>query len=87
MATADVRKRYGKYSAGPFLKESLVVRVTTSEDTIDLLMQNPQFVLVQPVNVDLGGTADPVSATVSGKTVTIHDGTSARDYLIEAMGF
>lgn len=91
MATpATIKKRYGKYSLGPFNKESIVVELVTDGDQqnlVNLLMSNPEYVTVKPVNTDLGGTPDDVSATISGKQVTIHDGTVGQRYWVEVVGF
>ena len=72
---------------GPVKKE--FVHITsdgTDDDTLASLLQDPQTVSITSINTDLGGTADPASATLSGKTATLRD-PAAQDYLVEFVGF
>lgn len=59
----------------------------TDPDTIEARIQNPVTVNVRSVNTDLAGTADASSATVSGKTVSLHNTTNTEEYLVEILGF
>lgn len=89
MATAaTIKKRYGKYSVGPYNKEDVVIELVSDSDNqnlVNLLMANPAYVLIRPVNYD--STSDTASAEISGRQVTVHDGTVGRLYLVEAIGF
>lgn len=89
MATAaTIKKRYGKYSAGPFMREVVVIELVSDGDNqnlVNLLMADPAYVTVAPVNYD--ATSDTASAELSGRQVTVHDGTVGRQYLVEVVGF
>ena len=59
----------------------------TNDDTaISSLLANVEAVSIAPANADQTGTADGVSVTFSGKALTLRD-PSARDYVIEVLGF
>ena len=73
---------------GPF---KLEVRVLTSDgtddDTFTTKIQNPIAVAVALANTDLqAGSASGVSATVSGKTVTVTDAVSTESYAFFIFG-
>lgn len=71
---------------GPFKREIMVIQAA-NDDTISSKLQNVQAVNIRPSNVDLAaGSADNVSATFSGKTITIFDPTGSRDYILEVIG-
>jgi hypothetical protein len=76
------------FAAGPFKVE---VRVLTSDgtddDTFTTKLQNPIAVSIAASNTDLGGTALAASATLSGKTVTVRDGSNNQSYMFIVVGF
>jgi hypothetical protein len=85
---ATIKKRYGKFSQGPYMKEVVVVELVSDSENknlVNMLMQNPDYVSVVPVNYD--STSDNASAELSGRQVTIHDGTVGRSYKVEVIGF
>lgn len=76
-----------KTTQGPMMVE--YVHITsdgTDDDTVQSLLQRPITVALESVNTDLAGTADPASATLSGKTATLRDPNS-QDYLVKFVGF
>ena len=83
-----------RYTAvlGPIRKEYIDVTAdTTNPDTsiVSLLpSDNIRYVSIKPVNYDLAaGAQDAASATISGKTVSVHDAVNTRRYEIEVTGF
>lgn len=60
---------------------------TSNDETVSSLLANPQVVSIEPVNADQTGTADGASATISGKTITLRDPSSARRYLLKVHGW
>lgn len=58
----------------------------TDDDTLSATIQGPLTVSITSVNTDLAGTADPASATISGKTATLRD-PNAQDYLVVFLGY
>lgn len=58
----------------------------TNDDTTTSILANVEAVSIAPANADQTGTADGVSITFSGKTLTLRD-PAARDYVIECLGF
>jgi hypothetical protein len=85
---ATIKKRYGKYSVGPFNKETVVIELVSDGDNqnfVNFLMASPEYVTVRPCNYD--ATSDTASVTLSGRQATVHDGTVGRTYIVEAMGF
>ena len=89
MASITVNRRYTA-ALGPVKMELIECTAPSSPDnpdTVDSLLGNPSSVTVASRNTDIGNTADPSSATVSGKTVTVHDMTASRTYLVTVVGF
>jgi hypothetical protein len=72
---------------GPFKLQMMVIQAANT-DTVVSTLQNVQAVGIMPSNADLSGDSgnDDVSATFSGKTITIHDPTASRDYILFIIG-
>lgn len=71
---------------GPRKREIVILSSdSTDNDTVVSLLQNPQRVSISGVN----GTATPtdLSATVSGRTVTVANPNASEDYRLVIEGF
>ena len=89
MATAaTLKKRYGKFSEGPYMKEVVVVEIVDDYDDINfvnILMADPAYVRISPVNYD--APVDTASAYLESGRVMITHAMVGRSYLVEVIGF
>lgn len=75
-------------ATGPFKREIKVVTSDgTDDDTFVSKLQRILAVSIRVANSDLGGTASGVSATFSGKTVTLRNPANTVTYIVEVIGF
>lgn len=72
MATVTKADRALIAVLGPFKVEIIQVTAVTDGDTVVSKLQNPTWAHYLP-DGDLGGAAWEGSASISGKTVTLHD--------------
>lgn len=70
MAAATLNKRFSAV-LGPMKMEWLNITVTDAE-TIDTLMQNPEYAIAV-VNTDALTTDQACSTSISGKTITLNN--------------
>lgn len=70
---------------GPLKVEFIFISVALSDgDTVTSALANPTYAAAVPIG-DVGGTNN-ASASLSGKTVTIHDPHASADYLVMVFG-
>lgn len=69
---------------GPLYLEFLFVTSVSDGDTVSSKLASPSAAFMVPLG-DAGGTVD-CSAAVSGKTITLHDPSSATNHLVLVVG-
>ncbi len=85
---ATIKRRYGKFSEGPFMKEVVIVQLIAdgdNENFVNFVMAEPAYASITPVNYD--STSDTASITLDGRRATINDGAVGRNYKVEVIGF
>jgi len=70
---------------GPFKQEIVRMTAATNGDTYESKLANPSFAFFLPEG-DMGGTAWTGSASVSGKTVTVHDPNVVSEFVLIIYG-
>lgn len=84
MATVTKADRSLIAALGPFQLEVIRVTSITNEDTISSKLAAPFAAIMMPIG-DAGGTVN-CSVAVSGKTLTLHDPTTASAHLVLVLG-
>lgn len=84
MATITKGDRSLIAALGPLKVEFIIVTSVSNDDTITSKLANPSAAFMQPLG-DAGGTV-ACSASVSGKTITLRDPTSAATHLVVVLG-
>lgn len=84
MATITKGDRSLIAALGPLKLEFLIVTSVSNDDTITSKLANPSAAFMTPLG-DAGGTVN-CSASVSGKTITLRDPSSASTHLVVVLG-
>jgi hypothetical protein len=84
MATVTKSDRSLIATLGPLYLEFLIVTSVSNDDTITSKLASPSGAFMVPLG-DAGGTVG-CSASVSGKTITLRDPTSATTHLVLVIG-
>jgi len=84
MATVTKSDRSLIATLGPLYLEFLIVTSVSNDDTITSKLANPSGAFMVPLG-DAGNTVN-CSASVSGKTITLRDPSSASTHLVLVIG-
>lgn len=84
MATITKGDRSLIAALGPLKLEFIIVTSVSNDDTITSKLANPSGAWMMPLG-DAGGTVN-CSASVSGKTITLRDPSSATTHLVLVIG-
>ena len=85
MATRRDADKSFIFALGPLKVEYMRLSSVSNDDTIDTRLASPLGAMMFP-DGDAGGTVN-CSASVSGKTITLRDPTSATNHFLLVFGF